>query len=327
MKEFILFCGLSGSGKSSYVTTYTKELHKDGYNVIVVSSDRIREEVYGDINDQTHNSDVFQRVHKIIQQWATKEYNEKDTLIIDATNVARKHRVAMLNILKQSRQSIYCCVYVMATPFDKCVRNDSERGRKVGKNVIFKQLCKFSVPQKFEGWDEVKVIHEQGVDYHNSYELMEKMIGVDQSNPHHKYTLFEHCMKARYIAEAKSNVKAFARAAQYHDIGKLFTKTTDKEGVAHYYNHANVSAYYMMVNIDLLYKDTLDYDIDPMLILFLIENHMLIRDIDKHCSEKYRKLWGNSWYEDVLFFSSIDEEATGLSKEEHAELNAERKTK
>ena len=107
MKEFILFCGLSGSGKSSYINKYAEGLHKEEYNVLVVSSDEIREEVYGDINDQTHNSEVFQRIHKTIQQWATRDYNENDVLIVDATNLTRKHRMAMLNIVKQSKQSIY----------------------------------------------------------------------------------------------------------------------------------------------------------------------------------------------------------------------------
>lgn len=327
MKEFILFCGLSGSGKSSYINKYAEDLHKEEYNVVVVSSDEIREEVYGDINDQTHNSEVFQRIHKTIQQWAARDYNENDVLIVDATNLTRKHRMAMLNIVKQSKQSIYCYACVMATPFDTCVKNDLERNRTVGRDVIFKQLCKFSIPQKFEGWNEVEFIRDQGTDYCNSYEVMEKMIGVDQNNPHHKYTLFEHCMKARYIAEKTNKINEIVRAAQYHDIGKLFTRTTDEDGISHYYNHANVSAYYMMVNMDLLYEDIYDYNLDPMLVLFLIENHMLIRDIDKHCSAKYRKLWGNSKYDDVLIFSKIDEEATGISKEEHAELNTTKETK
>ena len=314
MKEFILICGLSGSGKSYYVENYQEKLHKEGYNVVVLSSDKIRQNVFGNVNDQTHNTEVFQQIHKAIKQWSVKDYDENDVLIVDATNVTRKNRMAMINIVKQSKQSIHCCAVVMATPFSKCVENDFERARTVGKEVIFKQICKFSVPQKFEGWDEVEFIRDQGVDYHEPYELMSLMIGFNQNNPHHKYTLFEHSMKAKYLAEANNTIAEFAIAAQYHDVGKLFTKTTDEEGISHYYSHANVSAYYMMVNSDLLYKDTNNLDLDYMLILFLIENHMWIRDIDKNCPDKYKKLWGTSKYNDLLRFSRFDEEATGFSK-------------
>lgn len=317
MREFIMFCGLSGSGKSRYVKDYVKRLRKENYNVEVISSDVIRKIVFGDINDQTHNKEVFNIIHKQIAAW-TKGYDANDILIIDATNLTRKNRVAMLNIAKHTRmanQTIYT-VYVMATPFEQCVANDAARDRTVGRDVIYKQLCKFSVPQKFEGWDNVNFIHAQGKDFCYPYEVMEKMIGFDQNNPHHKYTLFEHCMKARYIADRKSCWKEFAIAAQYHDMGKLFTKTTDENGISHYYNHANVSAYYMMVNIDLIFAERNSDNLNKMDVLFLIENHMIIRDIDKHCSQKYRKLWGDYRYEDLLLFNKIDEEATGINNQE-----------
>ena len=325
MKEFEMFCGLSGSGKTRYIKDYVERLRKEGYNVEVLSSDAIREYVFGDINDQTHNKEVFNIIHKRIAEWTAEVDDINDILIIDATNLTRKNRMAMLNIARQTRttdQIIRYTVYVMATPFEKCVANDATRDRTVGRDVIYKQLCKFSVPQKFEGWDNVNFIHAQGRDFCFPYEIMEKMIGFDQNNPHHKYTLFEHCMKARYIAEREYFWKEFAVAAQYHDIGKLFTKTTDENGISHYYNHANVSAYYMMVNIDVILAERNSGDLNKMYILFLIENHMIIRDIDKHCPQKYRKLWGDYRYEDVLRFSKIDEEATGIdNQEKHNEDN------
>ena len=125
MKKFIMFCGLSGSGKSRYIKDYVKRLRKENYNVEVLSSDAIRESVFGDINDQTHNKEVFNIIHKQIAAWTRKEYDANDILIIDATNLTRKNRMAMLNIAKQTRtdnQTIYT-VYVMATPFEKCVAN------------------------------------------------------------------------------------------------------------------------------------------------------------------------------------------------------------
>lgn len=243
MKEFILMCGLSGSGKSSYVERYIKNNANDSTKIQVLSSDKVREDEFGDVNDQSHNALVFGFIHHSIIEWAKTSSTENDILILDATNITRKHRMHILDMVKRRKSDydIICTAVIIATPYERCVQNDAMRERTVGRPVIFKQLCRFSMPQPYEGWDNIEVIRNQGADWHNSYEVMEKMIGFNQNNPHHAYTLFEHCMKARYIAEAKRYSRDTVLAAQYHDIGKLFTRTTDECGISHYYNHANVS--------------------------------------------------------------------------------------
>ena len=50
-----MLVGLSGSGKSSY--NFEEE-------VVKISSDALRAELYGDENDQTHNAEVFNELHK-----------------------------------------------------------------------------------------------------------------------------------------------------------------------------------------------------------------------------------------------------------------------
>ena len=44
-------CGLSGSGKSSVAA----EIQKNNENTVIVSSDALREELFGDYEDQKHN--------------------------------------------------------------------------------------------------------------------------------------------------------------------------------------------------------------------------------------------------------------------------------
>ena len=56
MAEFIMYIGISGSGKSTHANQ-----HKDNY--VIVSSDGYREKLYGDINDQTHNNDYPHLFH------------------------------------------------------------------------------------------------------------------------------------------------------------------------------------------------------------------------------------------------------------------------
>ena len=58
MSEFIMLVGLPASGKS----TYAEKLRKKGFHIH--SSDKIREELTGDVNSQDKNMNVFQELHK-----------------------------------------------------------------------------------------------------------------------------------------------------------------------------------------------------------------------------------------------------------------------
>ena len=58
--KFYILVGLSGSGKSSY---------NFGEEIIKISSDALRAELYGDENDQTHNSEIFNELHKTFKKW------------------------------------------------------------------------------------------------------------------------------------------------------------------------------------------------------------------------------------------------------------------
>lgn len=129
MKEFILMCGLSGSGKSSYVERYIKNNAYDSTKIRVLSSDKVREDEFGDVNDQSHNALVFGFIHHSIIEWAKTSSTENDILILDATNITRKHRMHILDMVKhrKSNYDIVCTVVVIATPYERCVQNDAMR--------------------------------------------------------------------------------------------------------------------------------------------------------------------------------------------------------
>ena len=62
--------------------------------------------------------------------------------------------------------------------------------------------------------------------------------GFSQNSPYHIYDIWEH------IAVATGAIKGekICRLAMFfHDIGKLYTYSTDEKGIGHFYNHANVS--------------------------------------------------------------------------------------
>lgn len=90
MPILIMLMGLSGSGKSTLAEEYAK---LSGGKVF--SSDKIREELFGNENDQTHNGEVFNELHKRIK----KALRKNETCIYDATNLNRNKRISFLRTL------------------------------------------------------------------------------------------------------------------------------------------------------------------------------------------------------------------------------------
>ena len=93
----VMMVGLPASGKSTIAHNLAKE-----NNYIIFSSDELRVELYGDINDQNHNHDLFIELHKRIKT-ALKEGNN---VIYDACNLSSKRRVAFLQELKKVKMSV-----------------------------------------------------------------------------------------------------------------------------------------------------------------------------------------------------------------------------
>ena len=90
MATLYVFCGLPGCGKSTKAEEFKRFY---GESVEVVSTDAIREEVFGDIHTQEHNTEVFNIAYKRI-----KEFSEtKEVVIFDATNTTMKSRKRIFN--------------------------------------------------------------------------------------------------------------------------------------------------------------------------------------------------------------------------------------
>ncbi len=62
---------------------------------------------------------------------------------------------------------------------------------------------------------------------------------TEQNNPHHKYSVGEHTIHA---LEAVEPQKVYRLAMLFHDFGKPLVKTTDEQGIDHFYGHGDVSA-------------------------------------------------------------------------------------
>ena len=93
-----LLCGLSASGKSQYIEniTWIKEDIREENKSVVLSTDNLRKEICGSVEDQSMNGVVFQKFHNLIRS------NLKNGMDVfaEATNITMKSRRAILNIIK-----------------------------------------------------------------------------------------------------------------------------------------------------------------------------------------------------------------------------------
>lgn len=301
---FIMMCGLVASGKSYKA----KELAKD-YDATIFSSDDLREELFGDVNNQEYNQEVFVELHRRIKECLRGD----KSAIMDSTNISYKRRLAFLQELKNIPCEKICVL--MATPYEECLRRNAERERKVPEYAIEKMYRQFDPPYWYEGWTEIQIEFSDD-SYRNisAIDWLNSVNDFDQNNSHHSLTLGEHSEKTLdYIFNIVGGIDDHSiilrGAALLHDNGKCFTKTfknskgeiTDQ---AHYYAHEHVGSYN-----SLFYRmccNSLDV---AVIIRWHMQPYFWERDNNEKLHNKYRKLWGEDLYHDIMKIHEADKAA------------------
>lgn len=303
-----IMVGLQGSGKSTKV----KELADK--NTIVLSSDNYRLE-----NPLWDNEKVFKQLYTDMNKFLKLGLN----VIIDATNITIKSRRRIFSNLRE--KCIKKC-YIMNTPYDICKqrveeRNKSNVSHQVPLEVLQKYLHSFEIPFYEEGFDyiQIDIIPKQqdAIAYQN--EVMLLSTKFDQQNKHHTKNLYNHMKDVSDKLKSLSAIRSAHKgqdlilqwSGYYHDIGKLFTQTF-KEGDpnAHYYNHANVGAYYLLCRCGIYiigldkevysHKMTLDW-------LFYINYHMHMYNITSEKSiRKWKNIFGEFKYHQLETLNQAD---------------------
>lgn len=233
----ILLCGIPGSGKTTYAEKYINE-HD---NTIHISSDKIREELWGNESIQGDNNEVF----SLMQSRAIEALNNGQSVVYDSTAVTRRDRSYIISLCPKFAK-IEC--HIIWAPIETCIERDATRERIVGKEVIDKMLKRFQAPYYDEGIDEIKVVYPEvfdAKDYECQYFYGMK---VPHDNPHHTLDIFNHCISAfQYVAnhDIEYDVKL---SAVFHDVGKPYVKAfVDSKGnpceTAHYYQHQCVGSW------------------------------------------------------------------------------------
>lgn len=300
MVDFIMMIGLPGSGKSVWAR---KEA---GYGFHLISSDGYRKDLNGDESIQGDNQKLFQTIHKEIRD----RLNNGESVIFDATNINYKHRIHLLDFLK----NVTCrkTAVVMATPINECLERNYQRERVVPEYVIDRMWKSFTFPTVGEGWDDINIIYSEidNDDFEEYYDidamLLDRMKGFAQDNPNHSKDLYGHTVA---VCEHLNNQHDILRlAGALHDNGKIHTKTfIDAKGnqsnIAHFYNHENVGSYEAMFYLKSVDKNPLDVS----RICGLIQNHMKLHtEVTEKTKLKLIRLLGEDGFSDLLKLAEAD---------------------
>lgn len=299
MSDLVVMIGLSGCGKSFQANKLNRE--KYNYKAQVISTDKIREELYGDESVQGSANLVFEVAHKKTIEALLNDVH----VIFDATNLRHTFRKDLLDKVPAGCRKI---ALVVAVPFIRCLKNNGDRDRKVPEHVIRKQILDFQFPCYWEGFDLIVV--ERPFGYDDTLLPLEAMDDFDQENSHHSLPLGAHVSQsAEYIAgKTGQRYHSLFFAACLHDYGKLYTKNfIDYKGnpsnEAHYYGHPNAGAYNIMMHPDLTVSN--DYKV-----LQLITHHMEPYFWKKPATvEKYHKLYGEEFFNEIILLHEADEAA------------------
>lgn len=276
MADFYMYIGLPGSGKST-ITAAQKSM-------TIISSDAIRNELYGDENILGKHNTVFELMLRRTREALLKG----ESVCYDATNLASRRRRGLLEQLPKGTKKHAIVVWAR---YSTCLERNARRERKVEPEVIRRMLTQFEVPYYDEGWDDITILKNDSVGY-DSAELFD-LLNIPHDNPHHDGSIIEHIYRvqkavytllyaednSRFPDENTKNLvyPILREVATWHDVGKPFVKSffnarqefTPKE--AHYYGHENVSAY-LYLGIEGVDATNIDADLCTA---YLINIHML----------------------------------------------------
>lgn len=127
MAVIYFLVGISGSGKSTWAKCWAR-----AKNAIVVSSDAIRAELFGDESIQGNAALVFDTAHRHCIEALANGKN----VIFDATNVTSWSREALLKKLPAGTKKVAVVFHVHP---ETAIRRQEKRERKVPVNIIYSQ--------------------------------------------------------------------------------------------------------------------------------------------------------------------------------------------
>lgn len=149
MKTFILLSAIPGCGKS----TWAEEYRLTHTNVFIVSSDNLRKEIGGAIQNANHEQEVWDRFRSDILKY--RDFSDDVTVIADATNITNGHRMAFGRHAEGFDKRI---LMIFKKPHDEILKGNVLRGedRQVPIDAIEGMLSRWQEPD-----DEVRAFFDE----------------------------------------------------------------------------------------------------------------------------------------------------------------------
>ena len=322
MNKFIMMVGLPASGKDYWIKEYLRATNE---KYIVLSSDEIRKELYGDEEIQGEPKEVFDLLYKRLKSALLRGQN----IIYNATNTRVKNRCTALELVKQYKDYIIYAE-IMATTLVQCYQNNCNRERKVPEDVIINMYMNWEPPHYFEGFNRIEVNYPFIKPYIQYDEVLKNMKKISHDNPWHEFSIGTHISVASkkvkkdlnsnkiYVLGKGNQLEDYYRkvllwGVKLHDIGKPIVKDfKDSKGnpseVAHYYHHENVGAYeYMFYLCEKDYYDPANPEFDPNIAAAIAYHMRPFQWKNDKTAEKYKKLWGFKFYNVINLLHYYDE--------------------
>ena len=153
MNKIIILIGAAASGKS----TAAPKIAAGHQNAVILSTDRIRAELYGEEHIQGYWPDIEALLYKRIKNAIKQNKN----IILDSTHFKKEYRA---KIIKNFSQYSLISAYYFNYPFSVIYKRNKERARRVPFKVLaamYKEL-KNAPPILAEGFKSIKQIYVPG---------------------------------------------------------------------------------------------------------------------------------------------------------------------
>ena len=299
MVKLYVMSGVDGSDKSTIAET----IAKDG--AIIVSSDKIRENLFATLDESVQNKECNRKVFDELYKQVQENLEKQRDVIIDATNLSQKKRMYIYERFKDmvDETTILSTFENLDTLYERNRNRPVEK--MVPEEVVYRQYLSMQPPRKGIDCDSYVVYGSR----ESVFEEIDKysLINSKHDSTHHLETIREHIDMVYYLNIIYSSPKLFSnqlslkqykslrRVAYLHDLGKFVSKKVkkDKNGNTYYSfaGHENVSAMYALVfgNND----DSIT----------LIQHHMKAHNLSEKTINRYKL---HDYVELLNIFSRLD---------------------
>lgn len=225
--------------------TVTVMINKEGYEVTTYRAD-------GEYEDNRHPKEV-KFVSSLKEDLARRDftinamaYNEKDGLIDYFGGMEDLSNEIIKTVGEPKKRFNEDALRML-----RAIRFSAQLNFKIDENVLnaikelkdnIKNISKERIREEL---NKILLSNPKKIDILRKCEILEyiipgisKIYNFNQNNDYHNFDLYNHTLVATDAIESRIHLRL---AMMLHDFGKIETKTTDENGISHYYAHAKES--------------------------------------------------------------------------------------